>query len=151
MPPQLPVRNVEAVLEGCRTSVVQSRVLLALLLYAAFLAAHGWDVREVARGDDALQLILQQPPDVVVVDLALPNASSATPRRPIFRSRSSARTSCHLRSSERLKQGATSSWRSPVSQTSWTRRCATCCVGARWNGNECDPAGPPGRRLPGHS
>ncbi|HTV00731.1 MAG TPA: hypothetical protein VMF13_09350, partial [Luteitalea sp.] len=72
MPPQLPVRNVEAVLEGCRTSVVQSRVLLALLLYAAFLAAHGWDVREVARGDDALQLILQQPPDVVVVDLALP-------------------------------------------------------------------------------
>jgi CheY-like chemotaxis protein len=40
--------------------------------YRAILELAGWTVEEAASGDDALRLVLAAPPDVMIVDIAIP-------------------------------------------------------------------------------
>lgn len=44
-------------------------------MYRLFLKTKGFSVRGAASGEEALQMLEQEPPDVILLDLSLPNMS----------------------------------------------------------------------------
>ncbi len=77
-PPITPVTGPNPVLEAAGKSAVYANILLVddqpnnLRVLSAILAGHGYKVRKASNGEDALEAIASQPPNLILLDIKMP-------------------------------------------------------------------------------